>query len=231
MAAFSVEVTTAEIIDQQHDIQADEQKADDWKRLIAEQQAIIDAAQQLEDTAAPLRKQRGQLQAEAATGIDHVKKLADLEAEITKAEQADHAANQAKADAAGKAAETLAALDDMLTNLNRTIAVKRHNLALLIDSLLDQWALEVMGKYQTAAKQAADSLQTLAAIDGVIATLGIRQRSGVLPEAAQQIVLPALGDLPKNPAGLYLRTVTGVADDASREALLNRLKSQGIEVA
>ncbi|WKJ88583.1 hypothetical protein QZJ86_11155 [Methylomonas montana] len=232
LAAFCVEVTAAEIVDQQNDILTDEQKANDWKRLIAEQQTIIDAAQGLEDTAAPLKKQRGQLQAEAATGIDHGKKLAALETEITKAEQADIAANQVRIDLAGKATETKAALEDMLASLNRSIVVKRHNQVLLQDSLLDQWALEALGKYQAAAKQVADSLHTMAAIDSVIATLGIRHRSGVLPEAqsAQQIVLPGIGDLPKNPAGLFLRTMTGITDEASREALLNRLKAQGIEV-
>ncbi|PKM38000.1 MAG: hypothetical protein CVV06_02950 [Gammaproteobacteria bacterium HGW-Gammaproteobacteria-10] len=230
LAAFRIEVTPAEIIEQQNAIQEEQKKADDLERLQAEQRSIIETAQRLDDSAAPLKKRRGQLLAEAATGIDHAKQLADIESEITKAEQADHASNQTKIDAAGKAADTLAALDEMLSSKRQLIEAKQDILALLQDSYFQQMAVSELGKYQTAAQQAAESLQILAAIDKMIAQIGIRDRSGLLPNAARQVALPALGDMPQNGAYFYQRAVIGQADQPGIEALLSRLKAQGIEV-
>ena len=230
LSAFRIEVTPAEIIEQQNAIQEEQKKADDLERLQAEQQSIIETAQRFDNTAAPLKKQRGQLLAEAATGIDNSEKLAGIEAEITKAEQADRAANQAKIDAAGKAADTLAALDEMLSSKRQLIEAKQDILALLQDSYFQQMAVSELGKYQTAAKQVAESLETLAAIDKMIARIGIRDRSGLLPNAARQVALPALGDMPQNGAYFYQRAIIGQADQVAIEALLNRLKAQGIEV-
>lgn len=232
VAKFCINVTLAETIDQKNDILEEEKKADDLRRLVAEQQTIIDAAQVLDDTATPLKKQRGQLQAEAATGIDHAKKLADLEAEIAKSEKADRATNQAKIDAAGKAAETKAALENMLASALQTITQKQHSLGLMHDTLLGQMAVEELDNYKAAVQHLVESLRNLAAIDSLIAKIGIRRTAGILPGLAnQKITLPALGDMPGiNISGVYMSTFNVSAEPANCENLLNRLAEQGIEV-
>lgn len=229
--AFSIAVSTKEIIEQQTAIQEDLKKAENLERFRAEQQAILDAAQCIVDTALPLKKRRGQLLAESATGVDNTKHLAEIDDEIIKAETTDSVTNQAKKDEAGKASETLEALNDMLANLRQTIATKQHMLNLLQDCFIHQIAVNEAEKYKEAAKQVADSLRTLAAIDSIIGHFGIRKRSGALPKTPQQAVLPSLDDMPKNNGELFLWTNTAQADQEGIDALISRLKSQGINLA
>jgi hypothetical protein len=86
---IKLEASSVQLIEQQNDLKAAQNKYAEIEKLIAEQELIIESASGVTSTALELRKHRGVLLAEAATGIDNAKKIISIDADIAKAKKLD----------------------------------------------------------------------------------------------------------------------------------------------
>jgi hypothetical protein len=192
---IKLEASSVQLIEQQNDLKAAQNKYAEIEKLIAEQELIIESASGVTSTALELRKHRGVLLAEAATGIDNAKKIISIDADIAKAKKLDEDANTSKTIASEKARETIEGLRGMLENTKQSIAEKRYSVSIMYDDLLCQMAEEAAEKYRNAAYILADSIQSIVAIDSLIAKTGVRRNSGVRPGSFGTITIPALSGM------------------------------------
>ncbi len=193
--AIKIDVTSVQLIEQQNDLKAVQNKYADLEKLIAEQELIIESASGVQCTASALRQQRGVLLAEAANGIDNTKKINALDADIAKAKKLDEDTNTSKAIASEKARDTIEGLRGMLENTKQAIAEKRYAVVIMYNDLLCQMAEEAAEKYRNAAYILADSIQAIVAIDALIAKTGVRRNSGVRPGSFGTLTIPALSGM------------------------------------
>jgi hypothetical protein len=103
--------------------------------------------------------------------------------------------NTSKTIASEKARETIEGLRGMLENTKQSIAEKRYSVSIMYDDLLCQMAEEAAEKYRNAAYILADSIQSIVAIDSLIAKTGVRRNSGVRPGSFGTITIPALSGM------------------------------------
>lgn len=224
---FDVEIT--DFVSLHQAIKAEELEAEKLINIIVDKQLFIDETSQHTDTAGPLKQQRIQLLAEAATGIDHAKKLSALDNDIAKAEQVDkQTVNEIE-----KATETLQGLRNMLTSAEKSIVSKRQTLRYMLDSILGQSLAIEAHRYHTAADILATSHRKISAFEYLIAKVGIRQESGAIVQRGQNLIIPALVDMPTHPEHqlFYYGSMGMQPNQADIEQVVQELNAQGIEVA
>ncbi len=225
---FKFDVEIADPVNLQHEIKSEQSQRENIINVIAENQLFIDESSQHTDTAGPLKQQRSRLLAEEAIGGNHDKKLTALNADIAKAEQAD---KQTLAEIE-KTLETLQGLRNMLVSVDQSIASKLKTLRYMFDSILGQSVTLEAHRYHTAADILASSHRKLSALEYLIAKAGIRQASCTIVQPGQNLIIPALVDMPVNPEhGLYFYGSMGMQPkQAAIEQVVDEFKAQGIEV-